>query len=116
LLERAGVRVLDGDAGVVEIDNHDWVRNSFGTLNGGAVALLVELAGERLARSKLGSEAVVLDLELYYVGQSGAGPVRSRSTLLRVHESHCLCRVEVYDAGADDKRMAVGNVLAARLP
>lgn len=116
LLERAGVRVLDEEAGVVEIDNHDWVRNSFGTLNGGALALLVELAGERTARAQTGPHAVALDLELYYVGQSGAGPIRSRATRLRVGDGHCLSRVEVRDAGAGDKLMAVGNVHAGPQP
>ena len=116
LLERAGVRVLDAAAGVVEIDNHDWVRNSFGTLNGGVVALLVEFAGELAARARLGVAVVTADLDLYYVGQSGAGPIRSQVTPLRVAAEHCVFRVELRDSGADDKLLSVGNVHAGRLP
>ena len=116
LLERAGVRVVDAAAGVVEIDNHDWVRNSFGTLNGGVVALLVEFAGELAARARLGVAVVTADLDLYYVGQSGAGPIRSQVTPLRVEAEHAVFRVELRDGGADDKLLCVGNVHVGRLP
>ncbi|MBW2271227.1 MAG: PaaI family thioesterase, partial [Deltaproteobacteria bacterium] len=99
----------------VEIDNHDWVRNSFGTLNGGMVATLVELAGEQAARAVLGPEVVAADLELHYVGQSGEGPIRSHASRLRVGPDHCVSRVEVRDAGAGDKLLAIGTVHACRL-
>lgn len=115
LLERAALRVVDAAAGVVEIENHAWVRNSFGTLNGGMAAILVEVAGEQAARAELGPEAVAQDLELYYVGQSGAGPIRSRATRLRVGADDCVSRVELFDTGAGDKLLAVGNVHAGPL-
>jgi len=115
LLERAGLRVVDAAGGVVEIENHAWVRNSFGTLNGGMVAILVEVAAEQAARAELGSEAVAQDLELHYVGQSGAGPIRSRATRLRADSAQWVARVEVFDAGAGGKLMAVANVHAGLL-
>lgn len=110
VLDRAAVRVVDAAAGWVEIENHAWVRNSFGTLNGGMAAILVEFAAEQAARAKIGPEAVAQDLELYYVATSGAGPIRSRATRLRVEANCCVCRVELFDSGAGDKLLAVGNV------
>lgn len=114
-LERAATRVIDADAGVIEIDNHDWVRNSFGTLNGGMVASVIELAGEHAARSVLGPDLVSADLDIHYVGQGGDGPIRSSATRLRVADDHCVSRVELRDAGNDDSLMAVGTVHACRL-
>lgn len=114
-LSRAGTRVLDADAGVVEIDNHDWVRNSFRTVNGGMVATLLEVAGEQAARAALGAWAVATDLELHYVGQGGDGPIRTRAERLRASTGSCVCRVSVHDAGNGDSLMAVGTVHASAL-
>ena len=114
-VERAGIRVVDADAGVLEIENHDWVRNSFGTLNGGMVATLLEMAGEQAARSALGPEAVAVDVEMQFVGQSGDGPIRTRASRIRTLKEHCVTRVEVLDAGADDALMAIGSVTSCAL-
>lgn len=114
-LDRAGVRILDAAAGVVEIDNHDYVRNSFGTLNGGMVASLIALAGEQTARAALGPELVATDLDVHYVGQGGTGPIRTSATRLRAVDGHCVSRVELRDTSADDKLMAIGTVHAAVL-
>ena len=114
-LEYARVRLLDADAGVAEIDNHDFVRNSFGSLNGGMVACLVEFAGEQAGRAAIGPEAVVTDLEIHYVGQSGPGPIRSTATRLRADADHCVSRVELRDVGADDKLLTVATVHTGRL-
>ncbi len=115
-VSRAGVRIVDPAGGVVEIDNHEWVRNSFRTLNGGMVATLAELAGEQAARVALGDEGVVAaDLDLHYVGQGGDGPIRTRAEPLRASGSEAVCRVSVHDAGKGDALMAIGTVHAAAL-
>ena len=49
LLDRAGLRVIDEAAGVVELDMSAYVRNYFGALEGGMVALLADVAGQYAA-------------------------------------------------------------------
>ena len=46
------------------------------------VALVAEAAAEEMASARFGSAAVVTELDLRYLAQTGAGPVRSRCELL----------------------------------
>jgi acyl-coenzyme A thioesterase PaaI-like protein len=115
-VERAGIRVIDADLGILELSNHAWVRNSFGTLNGGMVATMLEMAGEQAARSVLGPDLVASDLEIHYVGQSGDGPMRTRAVRTRVGAEHCVTRVELRDGSRGDELMALGSVTSCRLP
>jgi uncharacterized protein (TIGR00369 family) len=114
LLERAGVRVLDAARGELELDNHDWVRNSFGTLNGGMVAILVERAGELALRAAAGARLGVCDLAVHYLGQTRRGPARTHTRVLRASRDHAVCRVELRDAGAADALVALATVTASR--
>jgi acyl-coenzyme A thioesterase PaaI-like protein len=82
LRDEAGIRVLDAARGVVEVDVTPELRNPAGTLQGAMVALVAEAAAEELVSTRFGLSAVVTDLDLRYLAQTGAGPVRSRSRLL----------------------------------
>jgi uncharacterized protein (TIGR00369 family) len=114
-LRRAGVRLLDAAAGALEIRNWEYVRNSFGTLNGGMVATLIEVAGEHAARSAARQPLRVADLTVVYLAQSGPGPIRSAARVLRVARDHAVCRVELTDAGNGDRLLSVGTVTCAGL-
>lgn len=87
--EQLGARVLA--PGVVEIDRYPYVMQPYGTLQGGVVALLGELAGE----SVLG--APITGLEVRYLSAVRVGPARTTTTRV----SPTTARVEVRDAGAD---------------
>jgi uncharacterized protein (TIGR00369 family) len=117
LLERAGIRVLEAARGALELDNHDWVRNSFGTINGGAVAILLERAGELAARAASGARRAasgarlgVCDLAVHYLGQTAKGPARSAARVLRIGRDHAVCRVELRDSSAGDALVALASV------
>jgi len=114
LLESAGVRELDAAAGVLELDNHDWVRNSFGTINGGMVAILLERAGELAACHASGVQMRVADLGVHYLGQIATGPARTRCRVLRAGPDHAVCRVELRDASAGDALVSLGVVTSVR--
>ena len=114
-VERAGIRVLDAEAGALEIDNHDWVRNSFGSLNGGMAATLIEFAAERAASAATGQPLAAADLGVLYLAQSGPGPIRTRTRVLRHGDGHAVCRVSVADAGNGDKLLSLGSVTCSRL-
>jgi acyl-coenzyme A thioesterase PaaI-like protein len=74
--------VLDPQRGIVEVPLTWELRNPAGTLQGGMVALVAEVAAEELMSACFGIDAVVTDLDLRYLAQTGAGPVKSRCTML----------------------------------
>jgi acyl-coenzyme A thioesterase PaaI-like protein len=82
LREEAGIVVLEARQGTVEVQVTPELRNPAGTLQGAMVALVAEVAAEELASTEFGMDAVVTDLDLRYLAQTGAGPVRSRCRLL----------------------------------
>ncbi len=50
LLDEIGVRVVDAAAGVLEAPVRDWSRNSLGSMQGGAVAAVIDAAADAAAR------------------------------------------------------------------
>ena len=88
------------------MDIEPYVRNSFGALNGGVLAGLAETAavgpGGGVARQ----------LTVHYLRQATVGPVVARAALARRdRRPRPPRRVEVVDAGADDRCCAVATVL-----
>ena len=77
----ASLQLREPEPGLFEMDNHEIVRNGAnGTVQGGAQALLAELAGERaleLAHDVVDNHAAV-DLEIRYLNRVKEGPVRAR--------------------------------------
>jgi acyl-coenzyme A thioesterase PaaI-like protein len=82
LREEAGIVVLDPMAGSLEMQVTPELRNPAGTLQGAMVALFAEAAAEELASARFNRKAVVTELDLRYLAQTGAGPVQSECTLL----------------------------------
>jgi acyl-coenzyme A thioesterase PaaI-like protein len=82
LREEAGIVVLDAAHGVLEMQVTPQLRNPAGTLQGAMVALFAEAAAEEVAAARFGIPAVVIDLDLRYLAQTGDGPVRSTCTVL----------------------------------
>jgi acyl-coenzyme A thioesterase PaaI-like protein len=100
LREEAGIVVLDPLSGAVEMEVTSQLRNPAGTLQGAMVALLAEAAAEELASARFGIPAVVVDLDLRYLAQTGAGPVHTRSRLLGVGPDAPI-QVELVDRSND---------------
>lgn len=107
LLDKAGLQVLDESAGVVEVHMSEYVRNSFGALQGGMVALMADAAGQHAARAIAGNPVITADLAIHYLSQGKTGPFYTRTKVLRAAEESVLTRVEIRDRGADDLLMTV---------
>ena len=82
LREEAGIVVLDAAAGALEMQVTPELRNPAGTLQGAMVALFAEAAAEEMASARFGTTAVVTELDLRYLAQTGEGPVQSECTVL----------------------------------
>jgi acyl-coenzyme A thioesterase PaaI-like protein len=100
--ENVGARVVE--PGVVEVDRRPYVMQPWGTVQGGVIALLGELAAESLMGG------AVIDLDVRYLSAVRVGPARTSATAVGAST----VRVEVRDAGSDDRLAAL--VVARTLP
>lgn len=105
-----GFVVAEPGRGRVDLPNGPFVANSTGTLQGGAVALLADVAAADL----VGPGARTVDLAYRFLAPTGAGPARTSATIVRVDGGHHVVNVEVVDA-ADGRLVgwATCGVLAA---
>lgn len=93
--EHVGARIIE--PGVIEMDRTPFVIQQAGSIQGGAVALLGELAAETL------TGLPVMDLDVRYLSAVRVGPGRATGTVL----GQGLVRVEVRDRGRDDRLIAL---------
>jgi uncharacterized protein (TIGR00369 family) len=107
-LDEVGLHILDDTAGIVEIKMTEYVRNSFGAIQGGIVSLLADIAGQCAARAATGKPLTTKDLTIHYLSQGKVGPFQTRARVLRETKDTVLTRVEVVDRGANDRLLMVG--------
>lgn len=94
------------DAASVALEITEIVRNPWGILHGGVTAALVDAAAEHV----VGPDASAADVALHFLRPGRVGPVVARAERLGVRPDGHLVRVEVLDAGAEDRVMAVAIV------
>lgn len=90
--------------GVVALPYSEYVRNSFGAVQGGVVAMLGALAGrDALGGAKAGP---VLDLHVAYLAQARTGPIVATAEVL----APSAASVRLVDAGAGDRLTTIVHV------
>jgi acyl-coenzyme A thioesterase PaaI-like protein len=100
LPDEAGIIVLDPMQGLIEVQVTPELRNPAGTLQGAMVALVAEVAAEELMSARFDIDAVVTDLDLRYLAQTGDGPMRTRSRLLG-RSADAPIQVELFDISSE---------------
>lgn len=110
-----GLRVLDADAGVVEIALVPYVHNSVGALQGGLVVALADAAAEQAGGALLGRQVATTDISVHYLALGREGPIRTRATLLRRDADSALFSIEQRDAGQEERISAVATARVAAL-
>ena len=113
IVEKLGIRVIESSSGRVEITLTDYVRNTFGALQGGLAALLADIAMESRGAVELGQPVQTCDLRLRYLSQGRVGPFRTETEVLRTTAESVLLRVAVLDTAAERRlvALATGTVL-----
>ena len=103
-----GVRVVDDTT--IEIDPIPRLSNGVGgTLQGGVLALLGELATEQAWRK---TSAAVTDLDIRYLDRVRVGPVQAQTEILFASEQEAAASVRVLDLGDDNHIVAhVGTTI-----
>jgi len=111
--ERLGITVRDERHGILDLPMADYVRNSFGAVNGGVVAGIAESAARATGRFLLGGPVRTVDLEVHYLVQGRTGPFTTRTSVVRHRADSALVRAEVIDSGnVDDDGSAAVMVVA----
>ena len=114
LLHELGVVVRDARRGEIDVPVGAWTLNSMGAMQGGVVATVAEVAAETALRAACGEPLVVADMYVTYLGFGRVGPVRTSVDVLAAHDGHGTARVELVDAGAENRRMTVVHAVATR--
>jgi uncharacterized protein (TIGR00369 family) len=114
LLDALGAVVVDERGGRLEVPVTDWARNSMGAMQGGVVAMIAEAAGEAALRHAAAAPLVVADLQITYLSFGRVGPIETAVEVLACDAHSDGASIEVVDAGADHRRMALARVGATR--
>jgi uncharacterized protein (TIGR00369 family) len=100
-VDRAAIKVFE--AGVAEAYLRADLTNATGSIQGGILALLGEVAAYSLASDVSGRAFVVDDLEVRYLRAARVGPARSSARVLQLDGERATVAVEIRDAGMDDR-------------
>ena len=111
MYERMGMVVVDADRGVLELERRRYVINSLGSINGGALAVLIESAAEAMR-----PDLVATDMQIHYLSQVKSGPARTSGSVSRDGEDHSVITIEVVDAGHHDQLLTAATVTLQRPP
>ncbi len=101
---------LDAD-GCLELNHHERIYNSFGSVQGGAMGAILERAGAMAAERIIGGPARSMDLAFHYAAQAREGPFHVDTQVLRHDSSGVFVRVQLVDGGIDHRLAAVGTVM-----
>jgi len=110
------VTLVDAKAGVLEVPVADYQRNSLRAMQGGIVIGFAAKAAEVAAREQGARDLVACDVSAHYLAMSKVGPIRSAVSLVRAAPGLAVARVELRDAGHDDRLCIVATVVVAPAP
>jgi uncharacterized protein (TIGR00369 family) len=99
----------------VELDLIDSLRGPAGSLHGGAVATLVDVAGASAVAAASGRLVATSSSSVSYLAAGRVGPIRADAVVLRLATNHGVADVRVHDAGKDDRLVAVAQLTVSFL-
>ncbi len=118
VVETLGISVEDRATGRLSMPVDPYHRNSFGAVQGGAMALLAEAAGAEAlhaARPRAGPVAVT-DLQVAYLALGRTGPITSRATVLDAGTGpRSNAVVELFDGGPEGRLTTLVSVGAVAM-
>jgi uncharacterized protein (TIGR00369 family) len=110
--------VQPGSGLITRLEIGDYLRNTWGILHGGAIALLSDLAAVRAVRSDTDvaqGHLSATDMVVHYLAPARVGPVEGRCTLMGARPDSTLVRVAVHDTGVEDRMVALASVTVCPL-
>jgi uncharacterized protein (TIGR00369 family) len=113
LVDEVGLVVVDPAAGIVELPVTEYALNSLGALQGGMVALAVDVAAEQALRAACGAPVRVTDMHITYLALV-RGTLRSSVDVMVATPTHGTALVDVLDVGAESRRTTTARVVATK--
>jgi uncharacterized protein (TIGR00369 family) len=116
LFQQLGTRDVPGPEGhlVIEMDVRPEVSNVRGALQGGLIAVLVDVCAGRLAYQTCdhenGFSTATSDMTIHFLSPVAVGPARADAWIVRQGQSSFVLQVEVTDAGRDNRLAAVSTI------
>ncbi len=107
--------IVDGEM-VVELDITDDLRGPAGSVHGGLLTMLVDVAGATCLSRASGRPVATASTSIQYLSAGRVGPVRAVPKLLRASDTLGVADVQVIDIGKDSRLMAVAHVTCRFLP
>ena len=104
-----------GTGPVTRLRLEDQLRNPWGILHGGAVAMLADEAACRAAAAAsdegVGTSGLAAaDTVLHYLRPAKVGPVEARCRVIGTRGGRTAVRVAIHDVGADDRMVTLASV------
>ena len=94
----------------VEMQMRDDLRGPAGSLEGGVVSTLLDVAGATAAAMATGEMVATEHIAISLLAPGREGPIRATATPLRVGRHDVVSEVKVVDHGNDDRLIATGLV------
>ena len=104
--------MADAETGAiaVEMDVRDDLRGPAGSVEGGVVSTLADVAGASAAAIAVGSLVATEHLSISFLAPGREGPIRATGVPLRVGRQDAVAEVRVVDVGRDERLIAVALV------
>jgi len=96
----------------------DRLRNPWGILHGGGIAMLSDVGACRAAAAATGrreEQLAASDTVLHYLRPSRVGPIEARAEVIGSRRGRTLVRVPMHDVGADGRLVALASVVVLDL-
>jgi uncharacterized protein (TIGR00369 family) len=101
---------------VLKADVRDDLRGPAGSLEGGVVATMIDVAGASCAATALESLVATQAISLCYLAPVKVGPATATAQPLRVGARDAVVEVRVHDPGSDGRLCATALLTAVKLP
>jgi uncharacterized protein (TIGR00369 family) len=92
----------------------DRLRNPWGILHGGAVAVLVDAAARRAA-GPAGEPSAAVGAVIHYLAPVRVGPAEARTTVMGRRPDGTVVRVAVHDVGNGDRLCVLASLTVAKV-
>jgi uncharacterized protein (TIGR00369 family) len=122
LFQQLGTREMPSPDGhlVIEMDIRPEFSNVRGALQGGLIAVLIDVCAGRLAYQSCdyenGFSTATSDLNVHFLSPVTVGPARAEAWIVRQGRTNFVLQLEVTDVGRANKLAAVSTVAFTVLP
>ncbi len=105
-----------GQGPITRLRLEDRLRNPWGILHGGGLAVLADVAACRaLSRRPAANDVAAVDNVLHYLRPARTGPVEARVEVVGRWRGRALTRVGIHDVGEGDRLVMLASVAVVEL-